>query len=305
VLKTPPCEACVDRYLADYAQRNRSNSLHTQTRRLRRFREDFRGRSLDISRAELKQWLHGEGRWSSRGPIPKWEVAAVTTFYNHAIDEGELRLARNPARKLRPQAGVGQPLPTPAEFEALVGACSVLGGYGRMMRAALLFAAYTLLRPGELFALQWSDIDFRRRRIHNHPSGKDRGTRITTLTLAARDAIDRLPRDSECVFTSKGGKPLTAPTFHWHWQKVLAATGLCFRFHHLTKHHGVHYMWTELGLSPRAIAAQAGWTLHNANRILAAYGLDQVGALAEVDAAFGAVGKLPNHQTGTQLRDSD
>jgi integrase len=35
-----------------------------------------------------------------------------------------------------------------------------------MMRALILFAAHTALRPGELFALEWSDIDFERRRIN-------------------------------------------------------------------------------------------------------------------------------------------
>ncbi len=45
-------------------------------------------------------------------------------------------------------------------------------------------------------------------------------------------------------------------------------------------------MWTVLGLSPRAIAAQAGWKLDNANRMLAVYGHGEVGALQEVDASF-------------------
>ena len=64
----PTVEEQVDRYLADYGRRNKDSSLDTQRGRLRRFREDFAGRSIDLSRAEVKDWVHGEGRWSGRGP---------------------------------------------------------------------------------------------------------------------------------------------------------------------------------------------------------------------------------------------
>jgi integrase len=301
----PSCDEYVDAYLADYSRRNRSNSLQTQTCRLRRFREDFKGRSLEISRSELKQWVHGEGPWSKRGPIPRWEGMAITSLYNHAIDEDDLPLERSPARKLRPRPKdrADQSPPLPQEFEALVAACSALGDYDKMMRAALLFAAYTLVRPSELFALEWTDIDFGRMRVRNRDTVEDLKAcaRLIALTPTARDLIKRLPQDSKRVFTSKSGRPLTAPTFAGYWNLVLAAAGLRFGFHHATKHYGVHYMWTELGLSARAIAAQAGWTLHNANRILAAYGHGEVGALEEVDAAFSRPVGFPSRGVGKLL----
>jgi integrase len=33
------------------------------------------------------------------------------------------------------------------------------------MRAMFKFAAFTLMRPGELYELKWTDIDFKRNRI--------------------------------------------------------------------------------------------------------------------------------------------
>jgi integrase len=304
-LEMPSCEAYVDAYLAEYASLNRSSSLHTQTRRLRRFRRDFAGRSLDISRAELKQWVYGEGAWSRRGPIPKSEIPTIISLFNHAIDEGEVPLDRSPARRLRPRPRDrgDQAPPSPEDFEALLAACSALGDYRRMMRGALRFGAYALLRPSELYALEWADIDFHSMRVRNRDPLEDakRGARVIALPEAARNAVEGLPHSSRWVFTSRSGKPLTASTFAGYWKAVLETAGLSFRFHYAIKHYGVHYLRTELGLSPRAIAAQGGWTLHNVNRILAAYGQGEMAPLEEVDAAFDHSDGIPGCEAGRRL----
>jgi integrase len=306
----PTCEEYVDRYLGEYSRRHKASSLHAQTHRLQRFREDFAGRSLDISRAELKQWIDGEGPWSERGPIPKSQIPAIISLFNHAIDEGELPSARSPARKLtwRSKKRADQPPPSPEEFEALVAACSALGEYGPRMRALLLFAAYTLMRPSELYALEWSDIDFewmrirKERRFYRGTVEEPKtGPKVIALTPPARDAIKGLPRNSKLVFTSKKGKQLNPRALSVYWNIVLDSAGLRFRFYHATKHYGVHHMWTELGLSPRAIAAQAGWQLDNANRMLAVYGHGEMGALEEVDAAFHRSVGFPSRAVGARL----
>jgi integrase len=306
----PTCEEYVDRYLREYSRRHKASSLHAQTHRLQRFRKDFASRSLEISRAELKQWIDGEGPWSERGPIPKSEIPAIISLFNHAIDEGDLPTARSPARKLtwRSKRRTDQPPPSPEEFEVLVAACSALGEYGPRMRALLLFAAYTLMRPSELYALEWSDIDFewmrirKARRFYGGTVEEPKtGPKVIALTPPARDAIKGLPRDSKLVFTSKKGSQLNPRALSVYWNIVLDSAGLRFGFYHATKHYGVHHMWTELGLSPRAIAAQAGWKLANANRMLAVYGHGEMGALEEVDAAFHRSVGFPSRAVGARL----
>lgn len=291
----PTCGEYVDRYLADYGRRFRDSSLHTQTERLRRFKEDFSGRSLDLPRAELKDWINGEGKWSHRDPIPAGYVAAIVTLYNHAIDEDDLPLERNPARRLskRTKGRAELPPPTPKEFGALVEGCSALGEYAAQMRALLLFAAYSLMRPSEIYPLEWTDIDFEAMRIRKarrlFRGGVDKpktGEKTIALVPPARDAIMGLSRDSHLVFTSITGKRLSQPLMSGYWGKVLAAAGLDFDFYHATKHYGVHYMWTKLNMSPRAIAAQAGWKVSTVDAMLSIYGHGEVGALEEVDAAF-------------------
>lgn len=79
---------------------------------------------------------------------------------------------------------------------------------------------------------------------------------------------------------------MSQSTLSGYWARVKAAAGLDFDFYHATKHYGVHYLWTERGMSPRAIAALAGWKVSTVIEMLETYGHGDVGALEEVDASF-------------------
>jgi hypothetical protein len=160
------------------------------------------------------------------------------------------------------------------------------------MRAFLLFAAFTLMRPSELFALEWADIDFdamrisKTRRLYRGKLAEPKtGPKTIALTPPARDAMLGQPRDSALVFTSKTGKRLSSTNMFGYWNLVTARAGLDFDLYHATKHYGVWFMWTKLGMSNRAIAAQAGWS-SDGGQDAAVYGHGDVGALDEVDAAF-------------------
>jgi hypothetical protein len=84
-----------------------------------------------------------------------------------------------------------------------------------------------------------------------------------------------------------------------YWGKVCARARLEFDFYLATKHYAVHYLYATLGLPPRVIAEQMGWTASSVLKLLATYGHGDVGALEEIDKAFAA--------TVTRLRavDSD
>ena len=114
------------------------------------------------------------------------------------------------------------------------------------------------------------------------------GAKEIALTPPARDALLKLDRDGPWVFRSKTGRQLSQPTFSNYWAIVKGRAGLDFDFYHATKHYGVWFMWTQLGLEPRVIAAQAGWDTKGVEKLLKVYGHGEVGALDEVDAAFAA-----------------
>lgn len=289
----PTCDAYVERYLADYEKRNRGSSHDTQTQRLAPFKKAFAGRSLAISRTEAKEWLYGEGRWES--PQPKGNTAALVSLYNYAIDEDDLPMERNPFRKLS-ERGKGrseEDPPTEQEFGELLRAAEGLGAYGRTVKAMLQFSAYTLMRPGELYALEWTKIDFKAMRIakdlrlyKGSLDAPKTGPKTIALTPPARDALIGLPRTSHLVFLSKTGKGFSQSMLSTYWTNVLSASGLDFDFYLAAKHYGVHYMWRVLGMSPAAIAAQAGWEPSTVDKMLKVYGHYEVGALDEVDEAF-------------------
>ena len=66
----PLCDEYVDRYLAEYERLHKHSSFVAASRGLSRFREDFAGRSLNISRAEIKDWLQGNGLGPSSRRFP-------------------------------------------------------------------------------------------------------------------------------------------------------------------------------------------------------------------------------------------
>lgn len=291
-LDLPTCDAYVDRYLAEYEGRNKDSSYATQTQRLKPFKDDFAGRSLDISREEAKRWLAGEG-WEE--PQPKGNTPALVSLYNYAIDEDDLPLERNPFRKLSHRSKGRSELdpPTEAEFAKLLSAAEGLGTYGRTLKAMLQFSAFTLMRPGELFPLEWTDLDFKAMRIRKarrlYAGALDEpktGPKTIALTPPARDAIMGLPRTSNYIFLSKTGKRYSQAMLSTYWANVLSASGLDFQFYLAAKHYGVHYMWRTLGMSEAAIAAQAGWEPTAVSKLLKVYGHFEVGALDEVDKAF-------------------
>lgn len=293
----PTCDEYVDRYLAEYERTHKASSIATQTERLKRFRKDFAGRPLDVDRQDAKDWVNGLGRWAISGPVPANCVPPVITLYNHAIDDDDLPLGRNPFRKLatRGRGRADDPPPTEDQFETLLQACSALGDHAPTIRALTRFAAFTLMRPGELFELEWADIDFetmrinKARRVYRGQVDEPKtGPKLIALTPPARDAIIGLPRTGRLVFTARRGGRISQSLISGYWSQVLARAELGFDFYHATKHYGVHYMWTRLGMSRRAIAAQAGWSVSTVDKMLAVYGHADVGALEEVDAAFRA-----------------
>jgi integrase len=146
-------------------------------------------------------------------------------------------------------------------------ALRVHGEYGPVMAAMVTFAAYTGIRPGELFALDFADIDGSV--LHVHRAADSRTRTITTpknghgrdvvLPRRAREAVDRMPRlyDQQAVFVAPRGGRLWAPHFNWLWNPVRAAFGRPTMAFHELRHFCATYL-LERGLSPADVAVQLG-----------------------------------------------
>lgn len=282
------CGEYAKRFLAEYARGRKQSSLDTATSSLKPFLNDFAHVPLDaITRIEAKDWAAKAK--PSRVPV-------VVTLFNAAVED-EL-IERNPFRGLgqRTKGRSDERPPTGDELARLLAACSALKEYAPTMRALITFAAYTGLRPGELFALEWADVDFDamriqvRRRLYRGrlDTPKSNHPREVALTPPARDAILGLPRVDALVFHGKRGQRLSQSTLSGYWGKVLARAGLDFDFYLATKHYCAHYLWVVLGLPERAVAGQLGHALDRDMRwkLRSVYGHGEVGALEAIDAAF-------------------
>jgi integrase len=108
------------------------------------------------------------------------------------------------------------------------------GDYGDEMTAIILFAAYTGVRPGELSALQWTDLDPANRQAvisraldgqGGEKAPKNGLARPIILPPRALEALSLVARrtDSPHVFHSPRGKRLNKGSLNYLWRPVAAA----------------------------------------------------------------------------------
>jgi integrase len=212
----------------------------------------------------------------------------IVTLFALAVDEE--RLERTPFRGTmrKPKGRADERPPSEEEMLLLLASCRALGDYAPRMEAMITFAAYMIMRPGELMMLDWdTDIDLDADEVHVDERlyrgevdlPKSNKPRTVALTPPARRALLSLPERHGLVFRNKTGGRLTQPTLSAYWGKVCARAGLEFDFYLATKHYGCWYMKTQLGLSNADIAAQAGWSESSVDKMVATYAHTNVGAL--------------------------
>jgi integrase len=293
------CGEWADRYLDRYSLRNKASSLSTVRQSLKAFRAEFGARPVgEITPLEAEDWV---------GTVPRSVVPQVVALFNYAMKQRVV--THNPFSGLGAGRGRGRgdtAPPTVKQLDALRDACDTLGDYAPRMRDLIDFAALTLMRPGELYELRYPDVDLTTnritvaRRLYRGTVDLPKNGKPKTIALVppARAILMRQPtraRDDGLVFASKQGKQLTAPTVCQYWQRVKARAGLEFVFYEATKHAGVHRLY-KLGLSKRAIAAQAGWSEEDVDAMLRVYGHTDLVALSEVDALYAdAPTHFPTH----------
>lgn len=292
------CEGLTARYLQRWEARVdrgecKRSSYDTLERELRKFRKLYGAETITTVTPYLAE------EWALN--LPPSTLPRVRAVFNYA-KRLEV-IARNPFDHVggpRSKGRADQHPPTLKELGRLLDACDALGGYAPQMRDLMQFAALTLMRPGELYELRHPDIDLAHNRIHvsrrvfrgdidTPKSGNNRdGTKTIALVPPARDILLRQPtriRDDGLVFVTKTGRRLANSTMSGYWSQVNARAGLKFAFYLATKHQGVHDLY-RLGLSKRAIAAQAGWSERDVDDMLRIYGHADLVALAEVDALY-------------------
>jgi integrase len=124
---------------------------------------------------------------------------------------------------------------TPEQVELVLNACE-----GDVeMYALMMTGIYTGLRPQELRALQWGDIEDRTQHLYVvrylKTGTSRRGIPMSDDVAEALKAL-RAVSTSETVFTRDGGIPLTKDALAWRVGKVFRAAGLTHRDPYIMRH---------------------------------------------------------------------
>lgn len=277
----------VERFMAEYERTRRPGSVSTARA------------SLNALLAECDEHLligqFTEQMAETFARERAWALPVVVTMFNYA--ERNRLVERSPCKGLSRKT-VGRrdldPLTVDEVTRLSVAAQKAHEGQaGRTLAALVTFAAYTGLRPGELYALEWRDIDFKASRVsvrRSYSKGrvgapKSGKPRLAALLPEARDALLGFSRDRPYVFPAKNGGRLSESLMAGHyWPPVKTAFGRKVDLHEL-RHFCAHHLYVTKDLPSRVVATQLG---HSTPRLVEElYGHFKVGALEEIDRAMG------------------
>jgi integrase len=208
--------------------------------------------------------------WALR--VPQSNVRVVRAMFNDAIDDG-LYTGPNPFSNLRLEQSRGRKdliaLTEDELTELGEKALDVLGEFGPTFRAMIVFAAYVGLRPGELFALERTDVGRDEVTIRQNLDGtgtikapKNGRERIVILPPPpAREALTDVPvrLDVPWLVVTPRGRRFSKSSLYYYWNPVRAAFGRPgMDFYELRHFCATHLL--ELGVSHADVAIQLGHT---------------------------------------------
>lgn len=265
-------------WLDGYEKRHKASSYDSARSAVKRWLETFGNRSLHtIDAVEAEEWAR-ENRWA---------VPPIVTMLNDAVDKKLI--------ESNPFAGQSKKGPGRRDLEPLTVdevdklAWIATGLHGDFLGRFVIFAAYTGMRIGEIFPLEWRDIEEKtgrikvRRRLYRGlvDVPKNGKAREIVLTPEARDALMGMDRSTKTVFRGKGGGRMSQSGLAYYWTGVCAAFGRKVAPHEL-RHFCGHHMYVTLGMPSRVVAVQLG---HTGPRLVEElYGHGDVGALEEIEA---------------------
>lgn len=251
------------RWTRDFPRKQPSTNKHN-AERVREFAKTYKSKRMDsITRRQARSWaLEHPGEHASLRAMFADALRDDIVNSNPFADLGINR--KTPKRHIDPDWMSEQDVLDLAEAAYKVHK----RGTADMVSNAILVAAYTGIRPGELFALEVNDVRVNelviskavQSRTNTIGPPKNGRTRIISLPRAARLAIESTPRNhNDLVFASPTGRRLYQSAWHQLWNPVRVAAGReDMHFYELRHWCATHLL--EMGLSPSDVAVQLGHT---------------------------------------------
>jgi integrase len=197
-------------------RRKRESTRRHNEEMLRPFIAEFGQRSMrSFSHSEAIDWSRAR----------RHNAKVVGAMFNDAVRED--LCDRNPFQNMGLPGSKGRseivPL-TDAEVERLGQiALDRYGDYGPMCRAWILFAAWVGCRPGEMFKLEWADLDLEAGLVRIDASKTDR-VRVVVVPPKAQEALLAMRRIRRgLLFVTSTGKPVRKGAYSFYWDPVRTA----------------------------------------------------------------------------------
>lgn len=172
----------------------------------------------------------------------------------------------------------------------------------RNARIAYVLAMNTTMRPVEIKALEWRDVDFATRTITLRRSKTDAGKRTIPLNEPALQAIEELARDAKLLsggflpadWYIMPGRTPTTPVTAWRtaWRSILEEAGVSRTRFYNTRHTAITELLQNPEASEETVRSIAG---HVDRRILQRY------SHARIDAKRKAVEAISKNRSDTSL----
>lgn len=251
-------------------------------------------------------------RWLQGGPSRPGTVPGLRAMWNAAGSaEGGRLVARNPWAGLgleRSRGNRDTPVPAPEMIARLI---AVAATKSPGLAAWLAVGAHVGMRPGELDALRWQDVDRETQTIRvcrqfsaatrTFTLPKNGRERDAPLTAPAATAISRLPCESEFVFVSARGHHFTASTRAYHWNAVRTAAEYTGTIYMAGRHYAGWYMTNVLELPSEDVAIALGHT-DGGDLVRRLYGhRDRRLALDRVRSAYAQAGQVQSLPAARRL----
>lgn len=263
------CAAYATWWLEDFKGRRPAASTRKTNRyALRGFIEDFRSVPLaSVDRRTAREWTEADIRGRASN------ARVVQAMFTDAISDGD-HPGPNPFAGLarsqrRPRRGLDPDWLTADQLHKLADtALHTCGVFGPQFRALILFAAYVGVRPGELFALERTDVRGDEVAIRQAVGGdgqlklpKNGKQRLVILPPPARDALRDLVvwPDVPWLFVTPQGSRFSKGSHYTRWNPTRAMFGRPgMDFYELRHFCATHLI--DLGVSPADVAIQLGHT---------------------------------------------
>ena len=192
-----------------YTQHNRKD-LRNFSSRMNSIIEDLGGRVAEtLKPSEIDRWLSGHSHWSPA--TANRHKTVLSKAYQLALKNGDV--PTNPARLVdhRPEKNKRIRYLLPEEEDRLR---EVMSFTAPAQIAALQVALNTGMRKGEQFSLEWSQVDFARKRIYlsETKNGSDREIPLNRSCFAVLIGLYEKRPDNGAVFrSSRYDRPLLDP----------------------------------------------------------------------------------------------